>query len=183
VLEHWPMASVKGEKIMREVLKYVSKKYWDDSMGWDEPIYHQGFYYVLLNDETIKFEQKYSHYDSKTNTKYYEMICLDEEKWANKGKTYELVEASEEECKEYLRKKGYVFVGDEVEVIKGRTLPIGSKHTIRKYYEYDIPGTYGHQKVCYLYFTDGTKINIDNVRHSSSQSKYTWFCEYYKNKL
>lgn len=176
------MASVKGEKIMREVIKYVSKKYWNDAMGWDEPIYHQGFYYVLLNDETIKFERKNTKYDSETNTQYYEEICLDE-KYLNSGKKYTLKKASEEECKEYLRRKGYVFVGDEVEVIKGRTLPIGSKHTIRKYYEYDIPGTYGHQKVCYLYFTDGTKINIYNVKHSSSQSEYTWFSEYYENEL
>lgn len=72
--------------------------------------------------------------------------------------------ANKDEIKQTALKFGYVCAGQEVEVTKGKTLPIGSKHTIDKFFTYKVNGTYGKCDVNYTVFTDGTKININNIK-------------------
>lgn len=68
--------------------------------------------------------------------------------------------ASEEEKKAYLNKYGIVFIGDKVEVIKGKLK--GSIKTVSGFYRYIIPNTYGKAYTDYLIFDDNTKTNIFN---------------------
>lgn len=68
--------------------------------------------------------------------------------------------ASEEEKKAYLNKNGIVFVGDLVEVAKGKLK--GAKKTVNGYYKYIVPNTHNKVYTEYLLFDDGTKTNIFN---------------------
>ena len=73
--------------------------------------------------------------------------------------------ATEEEYKDFYRERNYLFVGDEVEIIKGRKIPIGEHKIVEDFYTYQVPGTYGHKQTEYIIFTDGSKTDIVNVRN------------------
>lgn len=68
--------------------------------------------------------------------------------------------ATEEQKQAFLNKRGIVFNGDMVDITKGKLK--GERKQISGYFEYYIRNTYGHGKVDYLTFTDGTKTNINN---------------------
>ena len=73
--------------------------------------------------------------------------------------------ANIEEYKDFYRERNFIFVGDEVEIIKGRKLPIGEHKIVEGFYTYQVPGTYGHKQTEYIIFTDGSKTDIVNVRN------------------
>lgn len=72
--------------------------------------------------------------------------------------------ASNSEVKEYWQRKGYLYVGDTVEIIKGRKIAIGEIKIIDSFKYIEIPGTYGKKKCTYVIFKDGTACNINNVK-------------------
>lgn len=78
-------------------------------------------------------------------------------------KNYE--KATKEEVKDFYRQRNFIFVGDEIEIIKGRKLPIGEIKIVKSFYTYTVNGTYGHDTTKYVVFTDGTKTAIQNVRN------------------
>lgn len=73
--------------------------------------------------------------------------------------------ANIEEYKDFYREKNYLFIGDEVEIIRGRKLPIGEHKIIKDFFIFEVKGTYGHKQTEYVIFTDGTKTDIANVRN------------------
>ena len=77
--------------------------------------------------------------------------------------------ATKEEYKDFYRERNYLFVGDEVEIIKGRKIPIGKHKIVEDFYTYQVPGTYGHKQMEYIIFTDGSKTDIVNVRNVKCQ--------------
>lgn len=74
-------------------------------------------------------------------------------------------EATEEEAKEFYRSLNFLFVGDEVVIIKGRKIPLGEHKVIKGFSKFVVPNTYGKRYTDYVHFTDGTKTNIRNVRN------------------
>lgn len=73
--------------------------------------------------------------------------------------------ANIEEYKDFYRERNFIFIGDEVEIIKGKKLPIGEHKIVEKFFTYDVAGTYGHQQTKYVVFSDGTKTDIKNIRN------------------
>lgn len=73
--------------------------------------------------------------------------------------------ANTEEYKDFYRERNFIFVGDEVEIIKGRKLPIGEHKIVEDFYIYKVPDTYGHKQTEYIIFADGTKTDIVNVKN------------------
>lgn len=62
----------------------------------------------------------------------------------------------------YLHSMGRILVGDVVEVVKGRKLPIGKIGRVKEIKPYK--DRYGRWVADYVYFEDGTKTNIDNCK-------------------
>lgn len=153
---------------MKQVARYVERNYWNDAMSWDDPIHHWGWKYTLVDGSVVDVEILLD--------KWIFVNKEDEEKYSG----FEL--ASVEEIRDYYRRRGYIFIGDEVEVKKGRTLPIGSKHIVKGYKEFAVAGTYGHEIVKYLYFTDGTKISIKNVKTKYCDNEYLFMMKDYKEE-
>ncbi len=83
----------------------------------------------------------------------------------NLDEVSEYERANIEEYKDFYRERNYLFIGDEVEIIRGRKLPIGEHKIVKDFYTYEVPGTYGHQKIKYVIFADGTKTDIRNIRN------------------
>lgn len=81
--------------------------------------------------------------------------------------------ASSEQEKSFYQKLGFLYIGDEVEIIKGRKLPIGEHKIVKSFIERTIPGTYGHCGYTYVIFEDGTACDIKNIRsiHSNDLAK------------
>lgn len=77
----------------------------------------------------------------------------------------EYQKASEKEIRDFYRERNFIFIGDEVEVVKGRKLPIGEHKIVKDFFIYDVNGTYGHRKVKYVAFIDGTKTDIRNIKN------------------
>jgi hypothetical protein len=74
------------------------------------------------------------------------------------------VKASDAEVRAFYRQQGYLFEGDEVEIVSGRKLPIGARKIIKSFFDFEPVGTYGHNVTTYAVFTDGTKTAVKNVR-------------------
>lgn len=62
----------------------------------------------------------------------------------------------------YLHLNGVILVGDTVEVVKGRKMPIGYVGVVKAIYPYR--DCYGRIRTQYLYFEDGQKTNVDNCK-------------------
>lgn len=73
--------------------------------------------------------------------------------------------ATIEEYKDFYRERNYLFIGDEVEIIKGKKIPIGEHKIVEDFYTYQVPETCGHKQTEYVIFADGTKTDIMNVRN------------------
>lgn len=86
--------------------------------------------------------------------------------------------ASEEEVKDFYRERNYLFIGDEVEIIRGRKIPIGEHKIVKGFYTYKVSGTYGHRQTEYVIFTDGTKTDIINVRNVKCKYLDEWTKEF-----
>ena len=79
-----------------------------------------------------------------------------------------------EEYKDFYRERNFIFTGDEVEIVKGRKLPIGEHKIIKDFFIFEVKGTYGHQKTKYVIFTDGTKTDIRNVKNIKCNQSDGW---------
>ena len=79
--------------------------------------------------------------------------------------------ATEDELKDFYRTEGHLFIGDEVEIIKGRKIPIGEHKFIESFYTYVVPGTHGKVSYEYVKFKDGTYTTIDNVKSIKSDKQ------------
>lgn len=69
-----------------------------------------------------------------------------------------IIDATEEQLETYRKHMNRFKVGDTVKIVKGRKM-VGEEKVISKFFTYRPEGTYGHQDVDYLVFTDGTKVN------------------------
>ena len=69
---------------------------------------------------------------------------------------------NEEVAKMFYHKFGKIYVGDTVEVYKGRKVPKGTIGTVNKIYDWK--DQYGRTQATYVVFNDGTKTNINNCR-------------------
>lgn len=74
--------------------------------------------------------------------------------------------ANIEEYKDFYRERNFIFMGDEVEIIRGRKIPIGEHKIVEKFFTYNVAETYGHQQTKYVVFADGTKTDIKNIRNT-----------------
>ena len=54
-----------------------------------------------------------------------------------------LERATEEEIKNFYQKKNFIFKNDKVVIIKGKKLPHGEQKTVERFFDYEIPNTYG----------------------------------------
>ena len=73
--------------------------------------------------------------------------------------------ANNEEVCDFYRSQNFIFVGDEVEVVKGRKIPVGTHKIVSGFFDFVVPGTYGHNQTEYVCFTDGTKTDIKNIKN------------------
>lgn len=69
-----------------------------------------------------------------------------------------IIDATEEQLETYRKHKNKFKIGDTVKIVKGRKM-VGEEKVIYKFFTYRPNGTYGHQDIEYLVFTDGTKVN------------------------
>ena len=69
-----------------------------------------------------------------------------------------IVDANEEQLETYRKYKNRFKIGDKIKIVKGRKM-VGEEKIVAKFFTYRPNGTYGHQDIDYLVFTDGTKVN------------------------
>lgn len=69
-----------------------------------------------------------------------------------------IIDATEEEKEQYRKYQRQFKEGDRVIIARGRKMK-GEIKTIAKMFTYRPYGTYGHQDINYLVFTDNTKVN------------------------
>lgn len=69
-----------------------------------------------------------------------------------------IVDANEEQLEHYRKYRNKFKIGDKIKIIKGRKM-VGEEKIVAKFFTYRPNGTYGHQDIDYLVFTDGTKVN------------------------
>ena len=69
-----------------------------------------------------------------------------------------ILDATEEEKETYRKYRKRFRKGDKVKIIAGRKMKDEIKE-IKDFFTFRPNGTYGHQDVEYLVFTDGTKVN------------------------
>lgn len=69
-----------------------------------------------------------------------------------------ILDATEEEKEAYRKYKKRFKVGDKVKIVNGRKMKDEIKE-VKDFFTFRPNGTYGHQDVEYLVFTDGTKVN------------------------
>ena len=117
-------------------------EYWDcANMDTLAPITEVGMEYLLSDDSRILIKNS-----DKTSNAYNLIKSLD---WANEG-----------EQKLYVSTHyNIIFKGDKVVIARGRKMK-GEEKIVNGYCRYEVPGTYGKIYTDYLFFTDGTKVNI-----------------------
>ena len=127
---------------MKEKLIIARRNYWTCSnIDLLAPIEETGYVYLLSDGTQIR--------------------CRDEHP-EDEDVLIGLSWASEEEKKQYCREHyGYIYKGDKVVITRGRKMK-GEEKVVNGYYRFNVAGTYGHRYTDYVYFTDGTKTNIDN---------------------
>ena len=54
--------------------------------------------------------------------------------------------------------------GAQVEVVRGKKYPIGLKGTVKEFYTYIVPNSYGKVQVRYAILVSGEKINVKNLK-------------------
>ena len=69
-----------------------------------------------------------------------------------------ILDATEEELETYRKYKKRFKKGDKVKIVNGRKMK-GEIKEVKDFFTFRPNGTYGHQDVEYLVFTDGTKVN------------------------
>lgn len=85
--------------------------------------------------------------------------------------------ATEEEQKLFASQKyGIIFKDSKVIINRGRKM-VGEIKQVKRFFRYNVNGTYGHQYTDYLVFTDNTKCNIQNcdvlnVEHQNHFRRY-----------
>ena len=62
--------------------------------------------------------------------------------------------------RQYRKDNGIISVGDTVKVVKGRKIPVGTVAVVQEIKPWH--DRYGRRQATYLYFTDGTRTNINN---------------------
>ena len=63
------------------------------------------------------------------------------------------------------------FVGDVVEVVKGRKYPHGTRGVVSRVYDYKIPNS--SRKVPYVELEDGKRVALSNVRYVDENAEQT----------
>lgn len=72
------------------------------------------------------------------------------------------MDIDEDARKAYLKFKGIVSIGHEVEVIKGRKVPIGTVGVVEKVYDWK--DNYGRVQSTYAVLDNGVKVNVNNCK-------------------
>ena len=72
------------------------------------------------------------------------------------------MEIDEDVKRKWYHFNGLLMVGDKVEVVKGRKLPVGTVGTITRIYDWK--DRYGRVQTTYAVFEDGRKTNIYNCK-------------------
>lgn len=135
---------------MKEERVYVeSGKYWVTD-GYLDPITEEGLELLFIDGTRERYPYVEKVVEGKT---IYDVDI-----------PFNFRRATDEEYKKFYMERGWLFLRQEVEVIKGKTLEIGSKHIIKKFYTYIVPGTKNKVGVDYVVFEDGSKINIENIK-------------------
>ena len=80
--------------------------------------------------------------------------------YADGEKIPEYEKCSEIEKKQFFNRKGFVFVGDEVFIDKGKLK--GLTKTTSSFFTYVVPGTFGKKCVEYVSFEDGERTPLKN---------------------
>ena len=115
----------------------ASGTYWVcETLDLNAPITEQGTAYLLSDGETLYIKQ------GGQKPPY---------KWA-----------SEQEKHIFANSKGFYFLGDSVEIYKGKLK--GQVKVIKSQFRYVVPNTYGKAFVNYLVFDDGTKTKMSNCK-------------------
>ena len=70
------------------------------------------------------------------------------------------LEINEEIRREWQHKHGIILVGDTVQVVKGRKIPVGTVAKVVKKQPY--LDKYGREQAIYLYFDSGARTNEEN---------------------
>jgi hypothetical protein len=120
---------------IKQMIKIIAQgDYWVcENMDTLAPIIEQGVEFLMSDNSTIRI-------------KY--------------GEEIEYERANDRECHEFYNKRGFVFEGDKVDIVKGKMK--GESKTISCFFKYVVPNTYGKKYTDYVVFTDDTKTNIAN---------------------
>lgn len=103
------------------------------------------FYNPVTNETFTKCVRDYDYADcSRDNDELYYMDI------DNEART------------KWLHSKGIILVGDVVEVVKGRKIPVGT--VVRVVDKKPCKDRYGRTQAMYLYFDNGTRTNEDNCK-------------------
>lgn len=97
------------------------------------------------------------------DTKQHMSKCVRDYEYADKSRDIDelyYMPVNEEVRRIRDRNEGIINVGDMVEVVRGRKLRIGKVATVKAIKPWH--DCYGRCKATYLYFTDGTRTNINN---------------------
>ena len=87
------------------------------------------------------------------------------ELYADGEKVPKYEKCSEVERKQFFNRKGFVFVGDEVFIDKGKLK--GLTKTISSFFTYVVPRTFGKKYVEYISFEDGERTPLKNCTISN----------------
>ena len=82
--------------------------------------------------------------------------------YIEEGKVVEdtYIRVADSEYKSFYNKKGFVFKGDCIDVVKGKMK--GHQGVVKSFFRYNVEGTYGKVYTDYIVFEDGSKTNILN---------------------
>lgn len=128
----------------KENIKIItSANYWVcENMDLLAPINEDGIEYLLSNNTRIRINEN----DTTSENALY---------------IASLKRANEEEKKQFAREQyGYIFRGDKVVITRGRKM-LNEEKIVNGYYRFVASETYGKVYTDYVFFTDGTKVNIN----------------------
>ena len=70
--------------------------------------------------------------------------------------------ATEQEKHEFYNSLGFAFIGDNVDIFKGKLK--GNNKKIQSFFTYIVPNTFGKKCIDYIGFEDGTKTAVQNCK-------------------
>lgn len=114
---------------------------------------------VIDNRVVVDIKARISHSKAvvlNNDGTYEEVLYMtdDQRTWSNEA----IIDATKEQLEDYRIYKNDIKKGDIIKIIDGRKMK-GEIKQVKYEFTYRPDGTYGHQDVDYLVFTDGTKVN------------------------